>query len=100
VLFAAIAVLVVTVGTLAAGSRLLTGNSNTNAWHTSKIARMAASEGESERESERTGSLQTERYRLAGPEIRFKPQAYSPSSNPLTHTGAFPQQVLRAPPRA
>jgi len=96
VLFAAIALLVVTVGTLAAGSRLPTGASNTNAWHTAKLARMVGSASE----SERTESLQTERFCFARPEIRFKPRAYFPSSNPLTHTGAFPQQTLRAPPRA
>jgi len=94
-LFVGIAILVITVGTLSARSRLPTEGQSTNTWHTAKITRMA------EFGSDRASSPQIEDGRSNPPKVIPQPRAYSPIPELALPnlTDASPQHALRAPPR-
>ena len=93
-LYAGIVVLVVTVGTLAAGSRLPTFGQYASTWHTAKIARVA------ENDNDEAAPLQIEDFWSYPRDVIPEPRPYSLAPNLPNLTGAFPQQVLRVPPRA
>ncbi len=95
VLFLGVALLVMTVGTLAARSRLPTADKNPNTWHTAKISRMA------ECGSDEAKSPQIDVGRWIPPNVIPQPRAYSPAPDiGLPNLiGASPQHALRAPPQ-
>lgn len=93
-LFAVIAVLIVTVGTVTAGSRLPTVGRCSASWHTAKIVRMTQKGGD---EAE---TLQVETVCSCPREVTAQPKPYPAGPSLPTLTGAFPQDALRAPPRA
>src|SRR5208282_3273832 len=72
-LFVGIAILIVTLGTLSARSRLPTQGQNTDTWHTAKITRMAKCGSEEAKSPQSNDSLSNP------PKVVLHPRAYSPT---------------------
>jgi hypothetical protein len=94
VLFVGVAVLVMTVGTLAARSRLSTEGETTNTWHTAKVTRMT------EPGRDATKSVLNDNSWPVRINITSQPIAYFPAPEIVFPTLAdtSPQHGLRAPP--
>jgi hypothetical protein len=92
-LLSTVAILIVSVGALSAGSRLPTSVANTGNWHTAKVARMAPSSGDESASFQRETTLcvSSKPIRQAG--------RLAPSEDIPRFAVSFPQSGLRAPPR-
>ena len=96
--FAAVALLIVTVGVLATESRILSNGKNTTSWYTSKSSRMAECGGD------KLAPVQTDDSRPAPPiittEVNSQFSPISPIELPISEFAGVPQaHGLRAPPR-
>jgi hypothetical protein len=95
-LLAAIAVLLLTVGTLATRARLPNEGAKSNTWHTAKITRML------ECGSDEVRSPQVKKTPSYPPKVTIRLTEYVPAETVSfpNLTTAFPQHVLRAPPQS
>ena len=95
VLFVGVAVLVMTVGTLAARSRLPTEGETSNTWHTAKVTRIT------EAGRDATKSVRNDNSWPVRINITSQPITYFPAPEIVFPTLAdtSPQHGLRAPPR-
>ena len=96
VLFAVIAVLLMTVGTLATRARLPNEGAKSNTWHTAKITRIVECGCDEARSPQ---VAKTTRYT---PKLTVWPKSYVPAAAVAfpNLTGAFLEHVLRAPPQS
>jgi hypothetical protein len=89
-----VALLVVSVGTLAAGSRLPSTSRGSSTWHTAKIARMA------EKGDDTARSVRAEEARSYPPDAIPQPRVSFPTDDYFVPTlnEVWPQHAFRAPP--